>query len=56
MMAQKLSVLIQRFPWVKFPVIKTKKQIRRDASIKAARTVRRQKFARAAAAKQSEAA
>lgn len=49
-MTQKLTVLIQRFPWVKFPTIKTKTQIRREASIKAARTVKRMKFAKAAAA------
>jgi hypothetical protein len=48
-MTQKLTVLVQQFPWVKFPVIKTKKQIRREASIKAARTLKRLKMARAAA-------
>jgi hypothetical protein len=50
-MSQKLSVLIQRFPWVKFPTIKTKAQIRRAAAIKAARTLKRQKMAKAASAR-----
>jgi hypothetical protein len=48
-MSQKLSVLIQRFPWDKFPTIKTKAQIRRAASIKAARTLKRKKYAARAA-------
>lgn len=47
-MTQKLSMLIQRFPWMRFPAIKTKAQIRREASIKAAQTVKRQKMAREA--------
>lgn len=49
-MTQKLSDLIHRFPWVKFPAVKTKAQIRRAASIKAAKTVKRMKAVRTAAA------
>ena len=48
-MSQKLSDLIQRFPWVEFPRVKTKAEVRREASKKAARTVKRQKAARASA-------
>lgn len=51
-MSQKLSELIlQRFPWGRFPLIKTKAQIRREAAKKAARTLKRQKMAREAAAR-----
>ena len=53
-MTQKLSDLIQCFPWVKFPAIKTKAQIRRAASIKAAKTVKRMKKAREASRAQPE--
>ena len=51
-MAQKLSRLIssngsaEGFPWVKFSPMKTKLQIRSEASKKAARTRRRQKLMR----------
>lgn len=49
-MTQKLSDLIQRFPWVKFPQIKTKAQVRREAAIKAARTLKRMRQAKASRA------
>lgn len=48
-MTQKLSDLIQRFPWMEFPPLKTKVEKRRQAAKKAARTLKRQKAARAKA-------
>ena len=48
-MTQKLTTLIGCFPWIRFPTIKTKAQIRREASVKAARTRKRLKLAREAA-------
>jgi hypothetical protein len=45
--SQKLSDLIQRFPWMEFPPAKTKHEVRRDASRKAAKRIKRVKAVRA---------
>ena len=55
-MTQKLSDLIQRSTYVRFPAIKTKAHVRREAAMKAARTRKRLKMAREAAKAKSEAA